>query len=102
MGGFVAANVVLAFRHRPPFRAMPSEANLERYREVVEPLRAWVVVAVAGLLALVAGGSAAGQWRSYLLWRNGGDFGTRTPTSTGTSASSSSTCRGCTTSSTSR
>ncbi len=79
MGGFVAANVVLAFRHRPPFRAMPSEANLERYREVVEPLRAWVVVAVAGLLALVAGGSAAGQWRSYLLWRNGGDFGTEDP-----------------------
>ena len=64
MGGFVAANVVLAFRNRPPFRAMPSEANLERYREVVEPLRAWVVVAVAGLLALVAGGSAAGQWRT--------------------------------------
>ncbi len=79
MGGFVAANVVLAFRHRPPFRAMPSEANLERYREVVEPLRAWVVVAVAGLLALVAGGSAAGQWRSFLLWRNGGDFGTEDP-----------------------
>ncbi|QIK67389.1 UPF0182 family protein [Nocardioides sp. HDW12B] len=79
MGGFVAANVVLAFRHRPPFRAMPSEANLERYREVVEPLRAWVVIAVAGLLALVAGGSAAGQWRSFLLWRNGGDFGAEDP-----------------------
>ncbi len=79
MGGFVAANVVLAFRHRPPFRAMPSEANLERYREVVEPLRAWVVIAVAGLLALVAGGSAAGQWRAFLLWRNGGDFGASDP-----------------------
>ena len=58
---------------------MPSEAGLDRYREVVEPMRKWIVVAVAVVLALIAGGSAAGQWRTFLLWRNRQDFGTDDP-----------------------
>jgi uncharacterized membrane protein (UPF0182 family) len=79
MGGFVAANVVLAFRARPSFRPMPAEASLDRYRDAVEPLRKWVVVVVAVLLGLIAGGSASGQWRTYLLWRHGEEFGTQDP-----------------------
>ncbi len=79
MGGVVALNVVLAFRSRPDFRPLPTEASLDRYRDAVEPLRKWVVVAIAVLLGLVAGGSASGQWRSFLLWRHNQSFGQQDP-----------------------
>ena len=42
-------------------------------------MRKWLVVAVALVLALIAGGSAAGQWRTFLMWRNRQDFGTDDP-----------------------
>jgi len=79
MGGIVAANIVWAFRARPQFRPLPSEAGLERYRHAVEPMRKWVVIAVALLLGLIAGGSAAGQWRPFLLWRHRQSFGATDP-----------------------
>ena len=41
MGAAVAANVVVAYRFRPLFRpASQEQVNLDRYREVVDPLRA--------------------------------------------------------------
>ncbi len=79
MGGVVAANIVWSFKARPQFRPLPSEAGLERYRDAVEPMRKWVVIAVAVLLGLIAGGSASGQWRTYLLWRHRQPFGTDDP-----------------------
>ena len=79
MGGVVAANIIWAFRARPTFRPLPSEAGLDRYRDAVEPMRKWVVIAVALVLALIAGGSASGQWRSFLLWRHRKSFGTTDP-----------------------
>jgi uncharacterized membrane protein (UPF0182 family) len=79
MGGFVAGNIVWAFRSRPEFRSLPTEASLDRYREAVEPMRKWAVIAVGVLLGLIAGGSASGQWRTFLLWRNQKSFGTEDP-----------------------
>ena len=73
----VGANVVLAYRFRPLFRPSSAEqVNLDRYREVVDPLRRWLVIGLAIVLGLFAGGSGSGQWRQYLLWRHGGSFGT--------------------------
>ena len=79
MGGFVALNVVIAFRRRPAFGPGPGDPSIERYRDALDPLRRWVVVATAALLALIGGGSASGQWRSFLLWRHGQSFGTDDP-----------------------
>ncbi|WP_232680697.1 UPF0182 family protein [Nocardioides sp. R-C-SC26] len=80
MGGIVALNVYLAYRFRPLFRpASREQSNLDRYRDVVTPIRAWVVVAVAVVIGGFAGASGLGHWRTYLLWRNGGDFGTDDP-----------------------
>ncbi|MEP7090035.1 MAG: UPF0182 family protein, partial [Nocardioidaceae bacterium] len=78
MAAVVGANVVLAYRFRPLFRpASAEQVNLDRYREVVDPLRRWLLIAVAVVLGLFAGGSGAGQWRQYLLWRNRTPFGTK-------------------------
>jgi uncharacterized membrane protein (UPF0182 family) len=78
MGGVVAANIVLAYRFRPLFRpASAEQVNLDRYREVVDPLRRWLVIGVAVVIGLFAGGSGSGQWRQYLLWRHATPFGTQ-------------------------
>ncbi len=80
MGLAVAANVVIAYRFRPLFRpASQEQVNLDRYREVVDPLRRWLVIAIAVVLGLFAGGSGSGQWRQFLLWRHRTPFGTKDP-----------------------
>jgi uncharacterized protein len=77
MAVVVGANMYLAYRLRPLFRPnSPEQTGLDRYRDAVDPIRTWLLVGVAVLLGLFAGTSAAGQWREYLLWRNGTDFGT--------------------------
>ena len=77
MAVVVGANMYLAYRLRPMFRPnSPEQTGLDRYRDAVDPIRTWLLVGVAVLLGLFAGTSASGQWREYLLWRNGTDFGT--------------------------
>ncbi len=76
MGLIVGANMYLAYRFRPLFRLpSPEQSGLDRYREVVTPIRLWLTIGVAVLLGLFAGTSASGQWRQYMLWRNGVPFG---------------------------
>jgi uncharacterized protein len=80
MGAVVAANAVIAYRLRPRYRPMSVEQqSLERYREAIDPIRRWVVLGVAALLGLMAGGSAAAEWQTFLLWRNGRSFGSQDP-----------------------
>jgi len=79
-GGFVFANIVAAYRTRPLFRpTSPEQANLDRYRDVVEPLRKWIAIGVSVVLALFAGGSASGEWRNFLMWRHHKTFGVEDP-----------------------
>jgi len=74
----VGANIVVAFRLRPPFRPMSLEQqNLERYRVSVEPYLALLLVAVCGACGVLAGLSAAGRWQTWLSWRHGQQFGQR-------------------------
>jgi hypothetical protein len=76
MAGAIAANAVLAYRLRPRYRPVNVEQqSLDRYRDAIDPIRRWVVIGASILLGLMAGGSAAGQWETFLLWRNGRDFG---------------------------
>ena len=72
----VGVNMYLAYRMRPLFRPnSPEQTGLDRYRDAVTPIRIWLLGGVSLLLGLFAGASAAGQWRQYLLWRNGTEFG---------------------------
>ncbi len=80
LGAVVAANIAIAYRFRPIFRpASQEQVNLDRYRDALEPLRKWVLIGVAVVLALFAGGSGSGQWRQFLLWRHREPFGTTDP-----------------------
>jgi uncharacterized membrane protein (UPF0182 family) len=75
MAVVVAANMVIAFRVRPLFHPQsPEQSGLDRYRQAVTPIRTWLVIGVGVLLGLFAGTSGAGEWRNYMLWRNGVPF----------------------------
>lgn len=72
----VGVNIYLAYRFRPFFRPNSPEQNgLDRYREAISPIRTWLLIGISLVLGAFAGSSAIGQWRSYLLWRNGVPFG---------------------------
>ena len=62
MALIVGVNLYLAFRLRPMFRPhSPEQANLERYREVVTPMRRLLLVGVSVVFGIFAGVSATGQ-----------------------------------------
>jgi uncharacterized membrane protein (UPF0182 family) len=76
MALIVGVNVFLAYRVRPPFRPMSLEQqNLERYRVAVEPFLTPVLLLGSSVFGLFAGLSAAARWETWLLWRNGSQFG---------------------------
>ena len=76
----VGLNMYLAWRTRPIFRpASPEQTSLDRYRDAVTPMSRWLLFGVAALMGIFAGTSGAGQWRNFMLWRNGVPFGRTDP-----------------------
>jgi uncharacterized membrane protein (UPF0182 family) len=74
----VVGNIWLAHRARPHAHpASPEQQNLDRYRDAVDPLRRWILVALGTAFWVFGGTHAAGQWQTYLLWRNGSPFGVK-------------------------
>jgi hypothetical protein len=75
MAVVVAANVVIAYRLKPPFRPVSAEQQqLERYRRILHPFRGWLLAAVVTLIGIITGASASRHWQTWLLWRNGQSF----------------------------
>ncbi|MGP3927916.1 UPF0182 family membrane protein [Streptomyces sp. 8N616] len=76
MAAAVGINIWLAHKLRPPLSAMSVEQqSLDRYRMGIAPYKKWVLLGVTALVGLIAGASASGQWRTWLLWVNGVSFG---------------------------
>lgn len=76
MAASIVANGWVAYRLRPRYRPMSVEQqNLDRYREAIDPVRKWIVAGAAGLIGIMAGASATTQWKTFLMWRNGTEFG---------------------------
>lgn len=76
----LAVNLLIARRTAPAYR-IPSqqEETIERYREALDPYARWLMLGVAGVVGLLSGLSMAGEWRSLLLFLNGGSFGVDDP-----------------------
>ncbi|MGW0496518.1 UPF0182 family membrane protein [Streptomyces sp. NPDC003007] len=76
----VGFNIWLAHRLRPPLSAMSMEQqNLDRYRMSIAPYKKWLLLGITALVGLIAGASASGQWRTWLMWVNGVPFGQKDP-----------------------
>jgi uncharacterized membrane protein (UPF0182 family) len=78
MAVVVTANIWLAHRFRPPLTGVSLEQQaLDRYRMAITPFLRVLLVVVGLLLGIVAGISAIGAWRTYLMWSNAVPFGTQ-------------------------
>nr|MDQ2875458.1 UPF0182 family protein [Actinomycetota bacterium] len=70
----------LAYRLRPADSAAgPRSPGPEAYRLLVDPHRRPVLAALLGLIGLISGLSAAGSWRTWLLFANRTSFGRTDP-----------------------
>ena len=73
---FITTNVYLAFKTRPIYVPVSIEAdNLERYRGQLEPIRRWVLVAIAVGFFYFAGTSGMALWEPWLQFKNATSFG---------------------------
>jgi len=73
----VFASLQIAYRSRPVYAKLNSQ--LDRYQQVVEPLRRLAMFAIPSVLGLFAGVSAAARWQTTLEWLNRTPFGTTDP-----------------------
>jgi uncharacterized protein len=80
MAAVVAANVAIAHRVRPRTRAGGAASPmLERYRMMLESRFTIVMVVLAVIAGLFAGGISTGQAQTYLAWVNRTPFGVTDP-----------------------
>ncbi|HEX2144783.1 MAG TPA: UPF0182 family protein [Glycomyces sp.] len=76
MAAWTGLNLYLAYRFRPDtWPATSEQEGLERYRELISPRAGWWIGGVAALVGIFAGMSAQGRWETWLLFREGGNFG---------------------------
>ena len=80
MGGAVYASMTYAYRARPVYAPSdPEQANLDQYREAIEPLRRLVGIVGPLVLGLFAAGAAASQWETVQLFLHRSAVGTTDP-----------------------
>ncbi len=76
LAGVAMGNAYLAFRMRPILIGDSyRNPTVERYQDTIDPIRHWILIGLGLVFFLFGGASAAGQWKPYLMWRHGGDFG---------------------------
>ena len=74
----ILLNIIIAYKRRPLYVPLSIEAdNLERYRAQIEPIKRWVVLALAVGLFYFAGSSGSAMWESWLLFKNSTSFGVK-------------------------
>jgi uncharacterized protein len=73
----VYASIALAFRFRPVYAKLGSQ--LDRYQQVIEPLRRAVMIGIPVILGIFAGIATAPRWSMVLEYFNRTSFGTKDP-----------------------
>ncbi|GAB2817029.1 UPF0182 family protein [Alpinimonas psychrophila] len=83
VAGFIAMavpvwlSIEIAYRRRPVYARLSSQ--LDRYQEIIEPLRRLLTFGVPALLGLFAGISTATRWQTTMLYVNSTPTGTVDP-----------------------
>ena len=65
----VSVSIEVAFRFRPVYAKL--NAQLDRYQQVIEPLRRLAMWGIPALLGVFAGVAASSRWQTALEWING-------------------------------
>ncbi len=71
------ASIYLAFRARPLYQKLNSQ--LDRYQQVIEPLRRLAMIGIPVLLGLFVGVSTAARWPTVVQYLNRTEFGQTDP-----------------------
>ena len=77
MAFFVWLSIFLAFRARPVYAKL--NAQLDRYQQVIEPLRRFAMIGIPVVLGLFMGVSTATRWDTVLQFLNRTPFGNVDP-----------------------
>lgn len=83
VAGFIAMavpvwlSIEIAYRRRPVYARLSSQ--LDRYQEIIEPLRRLLTFGVPALLGIFAGISTATRWQTTMLYVNSTPTGTLDP-----------------------
>ena len=76
----ITSNIFIAFRRRPIYVPLTAEAdNLERYRGQLDPIRRYVLAAIALVIFWFAGSSGSKLWQIWLPFKNSTMFGVKDP-----------------------
>lgn len=70
-------SITLAYRFRPVYAKLSNE--LDRYRQVIDPVRRVAMLGIPALLALFSGLGSSNTWPQFLLWMNRQPFGSVDP-----------------------
>lgn len=73
----IYVSIQLAYRLRPVYAKLT--AQLDRYQQVIEPLRRIVMLGIPAVIGLFAAVSAATRWQPVLLFLHGGGTGKTDP-----------------------
>ena len=73
----IFVSIEVAFRWRPVYAKLNSQ--LDRYQQVVEPLRRLAIYGIPAIIGIFGGASAASRWQTVLEYFNRTSFGTKDP-----------------------
>jgi uncharacterized membrane protein (UPF0182 family) len=77
MGAPIFVSIEIAFRRRPVYAKL--NAQLDRYQQVVEPLRRLAMWGIPALIGIFGGVAASSKWQTALEWINGVSTGKTDP-----------------------
>ena len=73
----VGISIDIAWRFRPVYAKLSNE--LDRYRQMIDPLRRLAMLGIPAVLGLFSGLAAANAWQQFVLWTARQPFGVTDP-----------------------
>jgi len=76
----ITSNIFIAYKRRPIYVPItPDMDNLDRYRGQLDPIKRYVIAAIALFIFWFAGNSGSKLWQTWLPFNNSTNFGIKDP-----------------------